>query len=89
MQRSFQCFDQLLDVLIFGSQARVQRDGRHHEPLLLFGLSRRGEAEAQEMVDGSFERIAGAFGFVLNQARNIVIEGECGSHIMMLRRKAS
>ena len=89
MQRSFQGFDQLFNVLMSGSQAGIKREWRDHEPLLLLRLSRGGEAEAEEMVDGSFEGFARAFGLVLDQAGDVVIEREGGAHIMMLGREAS
>ena len=89
MHRAFQIFKQLIHVLVACSQARAERVGRDHESLLFFRLSRGGEAEAEEMVDGSFEGFAGAPGFVLDQAGHVVIEGEGGAHIMMLGLKAS
>lgn len=41
------------------------------------------------MIHSSFERFTGAFGLVLDQAGNVIVEGEGGSHIMMLEREAS
>lgn len=89
MQRSFQRFDQLFDVLVPGSQSRAERNRCHDKAPFLLGFSRGCEAQAQEMIDRAFEGVAGAFGFVLNQAGDVVIEGERGAHVMMLGRKAS
>ena len=89
MQRSFQRFDQLLDILVSRPQSCAHRDRLHDEALPLLGSSRGSETEAQELVDSAFEGIAGAFGLVLNQAGDVIIEGERGAHIMMLRLKTS
>lgn len=87
MQRSFQRFDQLFDVLVPASQSRAERNRCDDKPPFLLRFSGGREAEAQEMVDGAFEGIAGAFGFILNQAGDVVIESESSTHIMMLGRE--
>ena len=89
MRWAFQRVQEFLDSVIARSQPSAEWIRSDHEPFLLLGFSRGGEAEAEEMVDGSFEGFAGAPGFVLDQAGHVVIEGEGSAHIMMLGLKAS
>lgn len=85
----FQSVKEFLDILIARSQARAEGDRSNHEAFLLHRLSRGGEAKPQKVVDGALEGRARAPGLVLDQAGDIVVEGECSAHIMMLGGEAS
>ena len=89
MRWAFQRVQEFLDSVIARSQPSAEWIRRDHEPFLLLGFSRGGEAEAEEMIHGAFERFAGAFDLILDQAGNVVVESEGGAHIMMLGLKAS
>lgn len=89
MHRAFQSIEEFLDSLIARSQSSAKWIGSDYEPLLLFRLAHGGEAEAKKVIDSAFEGFAGALGLVLDQAGDIVIEGEGGTHIMMLGWEAS
>jgi len=79
MVRTFEVFQNIFRFFKW-RQSQVPR--RHLER-----FSRRllgGQAEAQEMIDDLFERIAGTPLFFLEQLGDVFIESKCGSHIMML-----
>jgi len=56
----------------------------HHECLLRLRFCGRGKPQTQEPVHGSLLRLAAALDLQINQSGYVVVEGESGSHIMML-----
>ncbi len=89
MHRAVERLDQVLDLLIPRSQARVQGNGRDNESLTRLGLPRSSQPKAQQSVDGSLEGISRAPHLVLHQFGDIVVDGKSSSHILMLHWKAS
>jgi hypothetical protein len=85
--RTFQKLDQLLDLIEALSRWNLQIPRFNFERLSgrLFGR----QTEAQEMIDHLLEGISRAPLFFLEQFGDVVVEGKCGSHIMMLLHQAS
>jgi hypothetical protein len=86
---TFQLLQERLDIVIVlpGSHSGKQR---LHDKGLRFSPSvATGQTKAQQPIDRSFERIPGALGLMFQEDGNVVVDGECGSHIMMLLLKAS
>jgi hypothetical protein len=64
-------------------------DGLDHEA---FGLGRVGgvdEARTKDTVDGLLHGLGSATVFLFEERGYVVVDGESGSHIMMLSGKAS
>lgn len=83
MHRAFQRFDQILDLVVAQSFPQSERQRCHNEWLARFSIAVR-QALAQKIVHGGLEGAAGAAQLLPNQSGYVVVEGESGSHIMML-----
>lgn len=68
--------------------ADPERNGRHYKRLPLSPWCFH-QSLPQKTVYGAFKRIACSAHLILDEARNIVVNGESRSHIMMLISKAS
>jgi len=89
MHWTFEGLNQVFDFLVARSQSCIQGDRGDHKPLSGLGIAAGGQALAEQGVDGALEGVAGATGLFLEQADDVVVEGEGGSRIMMLISKAS
>ena len=89
MLPTFKCFNQILNLLVAGTQASVQRDWRDLKSLPRLWIATGVQAVTEQVVHCAFERTAGAPHLLLDKAGNIVVDGKSGSHIMMLRDKTS
>jgi len=89
MHRAVERLDQVLDLLIPRSQARVQGNGRDNESLTRLGcraaVSPRRNSRLTVPLKESPERRH----LVLHQFGDIVVDGKSSSHILMLHWKAS
>jgi len=47
------------------------------------------QTKTQEVIHGSFQRIAGAAHLLAQKAGNVIVQGKCGPHTMMLSRLTS
>jgi hypothetical protein len=83
MIRSFQEFDQLLDLIETNPWRGLQVPRFHFErlPSRILGS---GQSQPQISVHNLLERFARLAGLFLQQAGHVVIESKSGSHIMML-----
>ena len=84
MRGTFDLLQELADVveLKAGAQAEIPRwDAKRFRRRR---LAARGQASTQELVDGFLEGTAGASPLRLELGENVVVEGQGGSHIMML-----
>jgi len=79
MVRTFQKFEQLFDLF---KRGEPQVSWFHYKRLARRGLRR--EPKPQKVVHYLLEGFAGLAGFFFQQGSYIVVEGESGSHIMML-----
>lgn len=89
MHRPFERFKQILNLFITRTETEVHGNGGDNKSLFGLWMPTSREAAAEQIVDGALERAAGAAGFFLHKASNIVVESESGSHIMMLSGKTS
>jgi hypothetical protein len=89
MHRTFQGFNQVLNLLIARSQARIQCDWGDLKSFSGLRIAAGGQAPAEQSVHRAFEGFAGAPLLQLHEHGNIVVNGQSGSHIMMLLLKAS
>lgn len=89
MHWPFQCLDQGFNLVV--AEALLQPEGKRCNDKALAGLILlcRTESFAQEAIYGGLKRAAGAADFFLDQPGYVVVDGEGGSHIMMLFLKAS
>jgi len=83
VRRTFQCLDQILDVVVAEAGGQPQRSGVNYEPLL-FSLAGRHEAEAKKMVHGRFQRSTGATKLAAQQLGDIIIKSKSRSHTLMI-----
>jgi len=83
MIRPFDRLNQVFDCLVAGSQPGADRQGCHNEWLAPFSIAVR-QTLAEKIVHGGFEGGAGAAQLLPYQSGYVVVEGESGSHIMML-----
>jgi len=84
MVRTFQKFEQLFDLF---KRGEPQVSWFHYKRLARRGLRR--EPKPQKAVHHLLEGFAGLAGFFFQQTGYVVVEGQSGSHIMMLLRSAS
>lgn len=61
----------------------------HDEWLLRWGFCRCRQPLTKQAVHGSFERVATMPNLQLNLPGYVVVDGQCGSHIMMFSQTAS
>jgi len=89
MVGSFQLLQQFLYILVILSRAHTHEkrldDKGSRGLVLLIGY----DSEPQQPIHRPLQRAAGAPYLLVNQHGNVVIDGECGSHIMMFTLKAS
>jgi len=83
MIRPFDRLNEVVDRFVASSQPRTKRQRRHHETLGRFSITLR-QTLAEKIVHGGLEGAAGAAQLLPNQSGYVVVEGESGSHIMML-----
>ena len=89
MHRPVQRFNQVFDLLIARSQARVHCDWGDHKSLSWLRIAVSGQAPAEQAVHRALEGVARAPLLLLHEHGNVVVNGKSGSHIMMLTSKAS
>lgn len=89
MLRPFQFFEHGSDVVVAAARWQPQRARLDLEPSSWLPLARMRQAQAEQAVHNRFERLAAAPDFPINKDRDVVVNGERRSHIMMLVRKAS
>jgi hypothetical protein len=83
MERAFQRLNQILDMVITKAGGQSQRPGVNRERLC-WGFRGSHQAQAKKMVYGGFQRSAGTAEFPAQELGDVVVEGKCGAHIMML-----
>lgn len=89
MRRSFQSLNDFLDIVMAQSGWDAQcarRDCKRGPAALLVEGNQPG---AQQAVDGGFVGVAGRANFIVDQLRNIGIERQSCSHILMLHSQTS
>ena len=84
MHRPFQRLNQVLHLLIARSQTRVHGDWGDYEGLLVRLFLGVHQPMSQQSVHRPLEGVAGAPLLQLHKPGNVVVNGKCGSHIMML-----
>ena len=82
MHRAFQRLNKIFDLVVAQPFPQSKRKGCHNEWLALSITVRQPLAE--KTVHGALEGAAGAAQLLPNQSGYVVVEGESGSHIMML-----
>ena len=89
MQGTFQRLKDCGGLVQIDAFRQLKIDRRDLERLRPNALRRSGESEAQTSVDRLLERLTGAAIFLFEEARYIVVDGECRSHIMMFPLETS
>jgi hypothetical protein len=88
MERAFQRLNQILHVVITKTGRQSQGPGMNNERLChRFRGSHQPQAET--VVYNGFQRSARTPEFPPQELRNIVVQGKCRAHIMMLADEAS
>jgi len=86
MVRPFKLFQKLRNFI---AVPNAQRERCHHKRLGISLFLRITQTALQQAVHRPFEGSARAPSFLLDECGNVVVDGESGSHIMMLGWKAS
>ena len=89
MHRTFQRFNQVFNLLIARTQAGIHGDRCNDKWLFWLKAAASIQSAAQQPVDRPFEGVTRAPDFLLDKHGDVVVDGESGSHIMMLSLKAS
>jgi len=89
MLRPFKFFEQRRDFVVIACGAQSQRARRNLERSSRLRLACMGQPKAEQVVDDRLERFAAATDLLFEEHRNVVVDGEGCSHIMMLVLKAS
>ena len=85
MERTFQLVEQIRNVIEIESwPAAPEFSGLNHKRLAGLRPRRLGEPPAKCVVDDSAKRAAGSPGYRFQLRRDIVIQRQCRSHIMMV-----
>jgi len=80
---TFQCLDQILQVVVTEPGGQPQWPGVNNERLS-FSLPGRHQAQAEKVIHGRLQRGAGPTELAAQQLGDIVIKGESGSHTLMI-----
>src|SRR5580692_10795750 len=90
MERALQRLEQSLDVVIAQAGRQPEGPGMNHERLRLCrGFAGSHQPQAKKMVHARLQRSAGTAKLPAQEFCDVVVEGERGTHIMMLPWKAS
>ena len=89
MFRSFKFLEQRGDVVVTLSRSKAHRSRRNLERTGGLRLPRMSQAQTQKTIHNNFERLAAAPNFLIEKDRDVIVNGECCSHTMMLGWKAS
>lgn len=89
MIRSFNCFEKVGDAVVAQPGREAHLAGRYDKSLSGLRIAAGVQALAEQVVHGALERVARPPDLLLDEAGDIVVDGKGGSHIMMLRDKAS
>lgn len=84
MAGAFQFFKQHFDVVVPLSGMQSHEKWLHFEWSSFGGVALSCQPTTQQPVDCPLEGVASATYFLFDQHGNVVVDGECGSHIMML-----
>lgn len=83
MQRSFQLLDKFTDPVVIDALPDAQRTRLYLE----LGHPRPAaevQCHPQQIIHHDFERSAGSAGFSFHGRGDVVVQGQCSSHILML-----
>jgi len=83
LQRSLELLDELTDPIVVHPLLDAQR-ARLHCKLGDLLPPAKIQGRAQQLIHEDFEGLAGPSGFSFYSRCNIFVQGECGSHILML-----
>ena len=86
---TFYFLEKLGNTVVAESWRQAHRNRGNHEGLYGLRIAAGCQAPAQQRIHRALERAPGAPHLFLHEGGDIVVEGERGSHIMMLARKAS
>ena len=84
MQRTFPRFNQVFNFRIARTQAGAHGDRRNDKWLFRLQVAAGIQPAAQQPVDRPLEGVAGTPLLLLHEHGDVVVNGESGSHIMML-----
>jgi len=87
--RPFNCFEQVGDAVVAQPGREAHLAGRYHKALSGLRIVAGDKALAEQSVHCALEGVARAPLLLLHEHGNVVVDGESGSHIMMLHCKAS
>jgi hypothetical protein len=83
MERAFQRLNQILHIVITKTGRQSQGPGMNRERLCR-GFRGSHQPQAKKVVHGGFQRSAGTAEFAAQELDDVIVEGKCRSHIMML-----
>ena len=89
MVRSFHFFEKSGNAVVTQPLGKAHLARFHHKTLRLCRLMGGCNAKAQQAVDGPLEGVSRAPDLLLYEFGNIVVDGKCRSHILMLYEQAS
>lgn len=89
MLRSFQFFQHGGDVVIVAALWQTKWARLHLKPARWLRPTRLNQAETEKVVDHYLEGLAAAAYFLVQEHCNVVVDGKCCSHIIMLERLTS
>ena len=89
MLRSFQLFQHGGNVVIIATLWQTKWTRLHLKPARWLRPTRLNQAETEEVVDHCLEGLATAAHFLVQEHGNVVVNGECRSHFMMLWKLTS
>jgi hypothetical protein len=83
VERAFQRLNHILHIVITKAGRQSQGPGVNQKRLRC-GFRRSHQSQAKTVVYYGLQRSAGTPEFPAQELRNVVVEGKCGAHIMML-----
>lgn len=82
--RPFEFFEQRGDIVVTLSRSEAHCPRRNLERTGGLRLPRMSQAQTEQAIHNYFERLAAAPNFLIEKDGDVIVNGECRSHIMML-----
>jgi hypothetical protein len=83
--RSFQFFQHGGDIVIIAAFWKPEWARLYLKPQCWLRPTRLNQAETQKVIDHCLKRLTSASHLLFQEYRNVIVDGKCCSHIMMLK----
>ena len=89
MIRPFNCIEEVGDAVVAQPGREAHLAGLYYKALSGLRIAAGDQALAEQSIHGALEGVARVPLLLLDEDGNVVVDGQSGSHIMMLSKKAS